>query len=49
MVLVDPATETRLFAYFAGNGVAIASLSAEQLRSTIPRGPVAVPRRAPRQ
>ena len=47
MVLVDPATETRLFTYFEGNAVAIASLSAEQLRSTIPSGSVDVPRRAP--
>jgi len=36
MVLVDPTSEDRLFTMFEGRGVAIASLTAEQLRSTIP-------------
>lgn len=47
LVLVDPASEDRLFARFEGKGVTIASLTAEQLRSTIPPGPMTVPRRSP--
>lgn len=47
MVLVDPAAETRLFAMFQGEAVTIASLSAEQLRSTIPPGWVRLPPRSP--
>jgi pimeloyl-ACP methyl ester carboxylesterase len=47
MVLVDPASETRLFTLFDGRAVEIASLTAEQLRSTIPPGAVAIPRRSP--
>jgi pimeloyl-ACP methyl ester carboxylesterase len=47
MVLVDPATEDRLFTMLDGQPVLIASLSAEQLRRTIPRRAVAVPRRRP--
>lgn len=46
LVLVDPAHEDRLFTMFEGQGVAIASLTAEQLRSTIRPGPVRVPRRS---
>jgi len=46
LVLVDPATETRLFTMYRGEGVEIASLTAEQLRETIPPGTFAVPRRA---
>lgn len=45
LVLVDPAAETRLFAMFEGQAVAIASLTAQQLRSTIPPGSVRIPRR----
>ncbi len=47
MVLVDPASETRLFTYFEGKGVEIAALTAEQLRTTIPPGTIAIPRRSP--
>jgi pimeloyl-ACP methyl ester carboxylesterase len=47
MVLVDPAHEDRLFAMFEGKGVTYASLTAEQLRSTIPPGPAKVSPRSP--
>ncbi|HEY3130412.1 MAG TPA: alpha/beta hydrolase [Acidobacteriota bacterium] len=47
MVLVDPAYEERLFTMFEGKPVTIASLTAEQLRSTIPQRAVKVPRRPP--
>ena len=47
MVLVDPSSEERLFTMFDGKGVVIASLTAEQMRSTVPAGPVRVPRREP--
>jgi pimeloyl-ACP methyl ester carboxylesterase len=36
LVLVDPATEDRLFTMFQGRGVAIAELTADQLRTTLP-------------
>jgi pimeloyl-ACP methyl ester carboxylesterase len=38
-VLVDPAHEDRLFTFFKGEAVAIASLTAEQLRTTRPSQP----------
>lgn len=44
LVLVDPAHEDRLFTFFAGNAVAIASLTAEQVRSNIPPGDIRIPR-----
>jgi pimeloyl-ACP methyl ester carboxylesterase len=47
LVLVDPASEDRLFTFFQGAPVAIASLTADQLRSTIPQRPASVPRRSP--
>ena len=47
LVLVDPAHEDRLFAFFQGQGVAIASLTAEQLKTTLPSQPVRIPRRQP--
>jgi pimeloyl-ACP methyl ester carboxylesterase len=49
MVLVDPTHEERLFTTFEGKVVPIASLTAEQLRSTIPSGTghFRVPRRSP--
>lgn len=47
MVLVDPATEDRLFTMYQGQAVAIASLDAEQLRTTLPTSAVPVPRREP--
>jgi pimeloyl-ACP methyl ester carboxylesterase len=48
LVFVDPATENRLFTMFQGRAVLIASLSAEQLLSTLPSdSSVPVPRRSP--
>ena len=47
LVLVDPASEDRLFTMLNGDGVLIASLTPEQLRSTMPRQAVAIPRRPP--
>jgi pimeloyl-ACP methyl ester carboxylesterase len=47
LVLVDPASEERLFTMLDGKGVTIASLTAEQLRSTVPPGPATIPRRSP--
>ena len=47
MVLVDPASEERLYTTIDGKPVLIASVTAEQLRATIPPGPVSVPRRRP--
>jgi pimeloyl-ACP methyl ester carboxylesterase len=47
MVFVDASTEDGLFAMFQGQGVAIAALTAEQLRSTLPAGSVLIPRRSP--
>ena len=49
IVLVDAASEDRLFTMFEGKGVEIASLTAEQLRSNIPRQAVTVPRRSPQK
>ena len=45
MVLVDPSHEDDLFTMFAGKGVTIGSLTAEEIRSTIPPGPAKLPRR----
>jgi pimeloyl-ACP methyl ester carboxylesterase len=47
MVLVDPTHEDRLFTTYKGEGVAISSLTAEELQSTIPPGPAHVPKRTP--
>src|SRR5207249_11399598 len=47
LVLVDPAAEDRLFTMHGGKPALIASLTADQLRSTIPPGPATVPRRPP--
>jgi pimeloyl-ACP methyl ester carboxylesterase len=48
MVLVDPSNEDRLFTIYDGKEATIASLTAEQLRSTFtPVAEVNVPRRAP--
>jgi pimeloyl-ACP methyl ester carboxylesterase len=47
MVLVDPASEDRLFAMLGNEAVLIASLTPEQLRTTIPQRTVRVPRRPP--
>ena len=46
-MLVDPASEDRLFTMLNGEGVAIAELTAEQLKSTFPRQTVRVPKRSP--
>ena len=47
MVLVDPSTENRLFTMYQQRGVLIASLTAEQLLSTLPTTAVPLPSRAP--
>jgi pimeloyl-ACP methyl ester carboxylesterase len=47
LVLVDPSSEDRLFTYFNGEAVTIASLTAEQWRTTFPQQPVVVPKRRP--
>lgn len=47
LVLVDPSSEDRLFTYFQGQPVAIAAHTAEQLRTTLPKQPVPLPRRNP--
>jgi len=49
LILVDPAHEDRLFTMFRGEAVAIASLSAADLLSTLPSRPVSVPRRKPQR
>ena len=48
LVLVDPAAEDRLFTMFQGRAVTIGSLTADQLRSTLPAsGSVPLPSRSP--
>jgi pimeloyl-ACP methyl ester carboxylesterase len=49
LVLVDPSSEDRLFTYFNGEAVTIASLTAEQWRTTFPQKPVVVPKRRPQR
>ena len=49
LVFLDPASEERLFTLIGGEGVLIATLSAEQLKPTFPREPVRVPRRSPQK
>ena len=46
-VFVDPSTEDRLFTMIDGQAIAIAEVTAEQLRTTFPKQSVAVPRRRP--
>jgi pimeloyl-ACP methyl ester carboxylesterase len=46
-VFVDPSTEDRLFTMIDGQAMAIAEVTAEQLRTTFPRQTIAVPRRQP--
>jgi pimeloyl-ACP methyl ester carboxylesterase len=46
-VFVDSSTEDRLFTMINGEAMAIASVTAEQLRSTFPREPVPIRKRAP--
>jgi pimeloyl-ACP methyl ester carboxylesterase len=45
LVLVDPATEDRLFTMLNGQAVLLASLTPEQLALTVPTRPIRVPRR----
>jgi pimeloyl-ACP methyl ester carboxylesterase len=45
MILVDPTHELRLFTIYEGKSVPIASLTAEQYRSVMPKGDVKIPRR----
>jgi len=47
MVLVDPTHELRLFTTLEGKAVPIASITAEQYRSVLPKGEVTIPRRQP--
>jgi len=47
LVLVDPASEDRLFTMYQQGAVTIASLTAEQLSSTLPTTAVPIPSRAP--
>lgn len=47
MVLVDPTHELRLFTTLEGKAVPIASVSAEQYRTVLPKGEVKIPRRQP--
>ena len=47
LVLVDPSSEDRLFTMVDGQAVLIGSLTAEQMRATVPTQAVRVPRRAP--
>ena len=45
LVFVDPATEDRLFSMVAGKAIAIAEMTAAQIRSNLPPQSVRVPRR----
>jgi len=47
LVLVDPASEDRLFTMVDGQAVLIGSLTPEQMRATLPTQTVRVPRRRP--
>jgi pimeloyl-ACP methyl ester carboxylesterase len=47
LVFVDPASEDRMFVMIGGQAELFASLSPEQLKSTLPRQPVPIPRRTP--
>jgi pimeloyl-ACP methyl ester carboxylesterase len=47
LVLIDPASEDRLFTLYQGRPVPIASLSAEQLQTTQPTAEVRIPSRPP--
>jgi pimeloyl-ACP methyl ester carboxylesterase len=47
LVFVDATTEDRLFTTIDGKDIAIAEVSAEQLKTTFPREAVKVPRRSP--
>ncbi|MFN0104970.1 MAG: alpha/beta fold hydrolase [Bryobacteraceae bacterium] len=45
MVLVDPTHEFRMYTTYAGKSVPVASLSAEQYRTVMPKDDVKIPRR----
>jgi pimeloyl-ACP methyl ester carboxylesterase len=47
LVFVDPSTEDRLWVMVGGEAKLLASLTVEELQSTLPRQPVRVPRRNP--
>jgi pimeloyl-ACP methyl ester carboxylesterase len=45
LVFIDPQTEDRLFGVVAGKPIAIAEMTAEQMRTTLPSRPVRIPKR----
>jgi pimeloyl-ACP methyl ester carboxylesterase len=45
LVFIDPATEDRMWGMVGGQAVAIAEMTPEQMRSTLPSQPVRIPRR----
>ena len=47
LVLVDPSSEDRLFTMIDGQAVLIGSVTAEQMRATVPTQTIRVPRRPP--
>jgi pimeloyl-ACP methyl ester carboxylesterase len=47
LVLVDPTSEDRLFTMIDGQAVLIGSLTADQMRATVPTQTIRVPRRPP--
>jgi pimeloyl-ACP methyl ester carboxylesterase len=49
LVFIDPSTEDRLFAMVRGQVIAIAEMTPEQMRSTLPSQPVRIPRRPVQQ
>jgi pimeloyl-ACP methyl ester carboxylesterase len=49
LVFMDPATEDRMFAVVGKQSIAIAEMTAEQMRSTIPARTVRIPRRPVQQ
>ena len=49
LVFIDPATEDRLFGMVGGRPMAIAQMTAEQMRSTIPTQTMRVPKRPVQQ
>jgi len=51
LVLVDPTHEERLYTMYQGKALSIATLTAEQLRTTVPSGKgfVRIPRRTPQE
>jgi pimeloyl-ACP methyl ester carboxylesterase len=47
LVFVDPATEDRMWVMVNGEALLFATLTPQQLQSTLPRQPVRIPRRSP--